>query len=90
MNLTVQDLLHQDARIQGLYFSISEMKLSFTSLFSVQMMSYLGASDIIYSDVIVSFILEILKYNSRWQKNQDREIHTFSVVVIRNWYYLYH
>ena len=62
MNLTVQDLLHQDARIQDLYFNISEMKLSITSLFSVQIMSYLGASDIIYSDVIDSFISEILKY----------------------------
>ena len=27
VNLTVQDLLHQDARIQDLYFNISEMKL---------------------------------------------------------------
>ena len=40
------------------------MKLSITSLFSVQIMSYLGASDIIYSDVIDSFISEILKYES--------------------------
>ena len=56
VNLTVQDLLHQDARIQDLYFNISEMKLPITSLFSVQIMSYLGASDIIYSDVIDSFI----------------------------------
>ena len=61
VNLTVQDLLHQDARIQQLYFNISEMKLSMTSLFPVQIMSYLGASDIIYSDVIDSFISEILK-----------------------------
>ena len=60
----VQDLLRQDARIQDLYFNISEMKLSITSLFSVQIMSYLGASDIIYSDVIDSFISEILKYES--------------------------
>ena len=44
------------------YFNISEMKLSITSLFSVQIMSYLKASDIIYSDVIISFISEILKY----------------------------
>ena len=64
MNLTVQDLLRQDARIQDLYFNISEIKLSITSLFSVQIMSYLGASDIIYSDVIDSFISEILKYKS--------------------------
>ena len=52
-----QDLLRQDARIQDLYFNISEIKLSITSLFSVQIMSlsYLGASDIIYSDVIALF-----------------------------------
>ena len=56
VNLTVQDLLHQDARIQDSYFNISEMKLSIASLFSVQIMSYLGASDIIYSDVIDGFI----------------------------------
>ena len=56
VNITVQDLLRQDARILDLYFDISEMKLSITSLFSVQIMSYLGASDIIYSDVIDSFI----------------------------------
>ena len=46
------------------YFSISEIKLLITSLFSVQIKSYLGASDIIYSDVIDSFISEILKYKS--------------------------
>ena len=61
MNLTVQELLRQDARIQDLYSNISEMKLSITSLFSVKIMSYPGASDIIYSDVIDSFISEILK-----------------------------
>ena len=54
VNLTVQDLLRQDARIQDLYFNISGMKLSITSLFSDQIVSYLGASDIIYSDVIDS------------------------------------
>ena len=40
------------------YFNISKI------LFAVQIMSYLGALDIIYSDVIDSFILEILKYES--------------------------
>ena len=35
VNLTVQDLLLQDARIQGLYFNISEMKLSITSLYII-------------------------------------------------------
>ena len=63
MNLTVQDLLRQDARIQDLYFNISEMKPSIISLFSV-LMSYLGTPDIIYSDVIDSLISEILKYES--------------------------
>ena len=59
VNLTVQDLLRQDARIQDLYLNISEMKLPITSLFSVQIMSYLGASDITHSDVNDSFISEI-------------------------------
>ena len=49
----VQDLLRQDARIQDLYFNIYEMKLSITSLFSVQIMSYIGALDVIYSDVLI-------------------------------------
>ena len=35
MILTVQDLLRQDARIQDLYFNISEMKLSITSLYTI-------------------------------------------------------
>ena len=46
------------------YFNISEIKLSITSLFSVQVISHLRVSDIIYSDVIDSFIAEILKYES--------------------------
>ena len=46
------------------YFNISEIELSITSLFSVQIMSYIGASDIIYNDVIDSCISEILKYES--------------------------
>ena len=45
------------------YFNIFEIKLSITSLF-VQIMSHLGVSDIIYSDVIYSFISKILKYES--------------------------
>ena len=64
VNLSVQDLLRQDAKIQDLDFNISKMKLSITSLFSVQIMSYLGASDTTYSDVIDRFISEILKYKS--------------------------
>ena len=62
MNLTVQDLLRQDARIQDLYFNISEMKLSITSLYII---SDAHKYDIIWtenSDVIDSFISEILKY----------------------------
>ena len=63
------------------------MKLSITSLFSVQIIIYLGASDIIYSDVIDSFISEILKYKSwilaSWRKKiLDREIHTIYIQVI--------
>ena len=64
MNLTVQDLLRQDARIQDLYFNISEMKLSITSLYII---SDAPKYDIIWtesSDVIDSFISEILKYKS--------------------------
>ena len=64
VNLTVQDLLRLDARIQDLYFNISEIKQSITTLFSVQITSYLGTSNIIYSDVIDSFISEIVKYES--------------------------
>ena len=48
----------------GSYFNISEIKLSITLLFSVKIMSHLGVSHIIYSDVIDSFISEILKYKS--------------------------
>ena len=46
------------------YSIISEIKLSIKSLFSVQIMSYLTESDIIYSSVIDGFISEILKYES--------------------------
>ena len=64
VNLTVQDLLRLDARIQDLYFNISEMKLSFTSLYTI---SDAPNYDIIFTeniDVIDSFISEILKYKS--------------------------
>ena len=54
----------KDSMTDDSCFNISEMKLLITSLFSVQVISYLGASDIIYSDVIDSFISEILKYKS--------------------------
>ena len=64
MNLTVQDLLRQDARIQDLYFNISEMKLPITSLYII---SDAPEYDIIWTEkskVIDSFISEILKYKS--------------------------
>ena len=48
----------------GSYFNISEIRLSITSLFSVKIMSYLGVLDMIYSDVIDSFVSKILKYKS--------------------------
>ena len=44
------------------YLNVSEIKLSITSLFSFQIMPYLGSSDLIYSDVIDRLISEILKY----------------------------
>ena len=61
MNSTAQGLSVEDTMTDDSYFNISEIKLSITSLFSVQIMSYLGTSDMIYSDVIDSFISEILK-----------------------------
>ena len=64
MNLTVQDLSRQDATIKDLYFNISEMKLSITSLYSI---SDAPKYDIIWtenSDMIDKFISEILKYKS--------------------------
>ena len=73
VNRTAQRLSVEDTMTDDLYFNISEIKLSITSLFSVQIVSYLGASDMIYSDIIGSFISEISKYKS-WML--DREIHT--------------
>ena len=46
------------------YIYIYEIKLYVTTLFSVQIMSHLGVSDMIYSDVIDSFISVKLKYES--------------------------
>ena len=60
----VQDLLHQDARSQDLYFNISGMKLSITSLYII---SDTPKYDIIWTengDVIDSSISEILEYKS--------------------------
>ena len=64
VNLTVQDLLRQDARIQDSYLNISEMKLSMTTLYII---SDAPKNDIIWTEnsvVIDSFISEILKYES--------------------------
>ena len=47
VNLSVHDLLCQDASIQDLCFNISEMKLSITLLFSIQIMSYLKCVSIL-------------------------------------------
>ena len=61
MNLTVQNLLRQDARIQDLYFNICEMKLSI----SLYIISDASKYDIIWtenSDMTDSFISEILMY----------------------------
>ena len=64
MNSTAQSFSVDGTMTDDSYFSISEIKLLLTLLFPVQIMSYLVASDIIYSDVIDSFISEILKYES--------------------------
>ena len=64
VNLTVQDFLLRDARIQDLYFNISEMKLLIVWLYIT---SDAPKYDIIWtenSDVIDSFVSEILKYES--------------------------
>ena len=63
-NLSFQDLLCQDARIQDLYFNISVMKLLITSLYII---SHAPKYDIILtenSDVTDSFFSEISKYES--------------------------
>ena len=64
VNSTAQSFSVEDTMTDDSYFNISKIKLSITSLFSVQIMSYLGLSDIVYSDVIDSSISEILKYKS--------------------------
>ena len=56
VNSTAQGFSVEDTMTDDSYFNISEIKLSVTSLFSVQIMSYLGVSDIINSDVIDNFI----------------------------------
>ena len=63
-NSTAQGFSVEDTMTDGSYFNISEIKLSITSLFSVQIISHLRVSNMIYCDVIDSFILYILKYES--------------------------
>ena len=60
MNLTVQDLLRQVAMIQDLYFNISEMKLSITSLYIISDAPKYGIIWTKNNDVIDSFISDIL------------------------------
>ena len=64
MNLLVQDHLWQDARIQDLFFNISEMKLSILSLYIISDAPKYGIIWTENSDVIDSSISEILKYKS--------------------------
>ena len=52
VNLTVQEILCQDARIQDLYFNISEMKLSITSLYNISGAPKYGIISTEKSDVI--------------------------------------
>ena len=55
VNSTAQGFSVEVTMTDDSYFNISKIKLAIKSLFSVQIMSYLGASDIIYTDVIDSF-----------------------------------
>ena len=65
MNNTAKGFSVEDTMTEETYFKISEIKLSITQqLFSVQIMSHLGVSDMIFSDVDDSFISEILQYES--------------------------
>ena len=72
VSLTVRDLLRQDARIQDLYFKISYIKLSITTLYIISDASKYYNIWTENSDVIDSFISEILKYKSwilaSWRK----------------------
>ena len=73
-------------------FNISEMRLSITSLFSVQIMSYLGASNMIQSDGLIVSDIEIQILNPRVlaQKILDREIRTVLFVFITDSYHAKH
>ena len=62
MWITVQDLLCQDAGIQDLYFNL--LKESITSLYIISDAPKYGIIWTENSDMIDSFISEILKYES--------------------------
>ena len=72
MNSSAQGFSVENTMTDDSYFDISEIMLSSTSLFSVQIMSYLGVSDMIHSDVIGNFISEVLKCNSLIRKTIGR------------------
>ena len=55
VNSTAQGFSLEDTMTDDSYFNISEIKLLITSLLLVQIMSHLGVSDIIYSDMIPLF-----------------------------------
>ena len=62
VNITVQDLLRRDARIQYLYFNISDLKLLITLLYIISDAPKYDNICSENSDVINSFISDILKY----------------------------
>ena len=64
VNSTAEGFSVKDSMTDDSFFNISEIKLTITSLFPVQIMSYLGVSDIIHSDVIDSFFSKIFKKKS--------------------------
>ena len=84
-------LLSRDIDVQRV-FNISGTKLLVVPLFSVQIMSYLVASDIIYtmwlySDVIDSFDSKILKYESLViECLTENPIHTYIISWTDMWW----
>ena len=89
MNLTVQDLLRQEARIQDLYFNISEMKISITSLYIISDAPEYNIILTENSDVIDSFISVILKYKSwilaSWHKRSwTKRFAAYETIALEN------
>ena len=66
MSLDLQSSNHNQEGILFAFYNDEKLIL----LFSVQIMSYLGASDIIYNDVINSFIAEILRFKEGSKRAQ--------------------